>query len=242
MTIKIIILIIIILIINYLTEGQIFKFLEDKMETFKPNNIHIPVNNVNTNNIYSFINNLKVNNSYTVLKYTDIPILNNSIITEMVLSYINDLFSHNNYKLYNVNLYNRILYQETLDGKNILPFIFSANFNNNDMIIIYLELFLDTHNNIIISAINILNKDNSTKFYNYIDNMIKNQTQKIVAPKVVTRKSAMKKPSKVKYDDIFIKNTDVNIESGDTDSMIPTINNISTYESSSDVETTVNSD
>jgi hypothetical protein len=141
-------------------------------------------------------------------------------------------------------LYNTIYYQETVDGKNILPFILTANFNSNEKITLYFELFLHNNVNIKITNITILNKDNSNKFYKYVDNMLskinQNKSRKITSIMKNTIIKQNNENIKQTYDtdDIFIKNIESS-ENNDTESMIPTVNSISSYESESNIETTI---
>ena len=274
---KILILVIIIFIINYLTEGVIFNNIKscfvmciEKFESMLnlSNNKHINLqnkilhyntNNINKNNIdnkddlHFFINNLISldNEFYDFTSITNQKLLaDQQIINNILAQLIKKLNSHQ-YTFNNVKLLDDIYYYQNLKGKIIGPFNIRADVYYkkilNGSVIINLEMFLKENNlnnsELIITNINLIeriypntisktnmNSHNYNKAIKKNKNMVKKMTDSFNNHFV----------NRDVYDDLFIKPSIQHTTEGfmnDTEnSLIPTIVELSSYEPSSETQ------
>jgi hypothetical protein len=167
---KILILVIIIFLINHLTEGVIFNSIKNYFEICRENfdNLLNPSNNKkfinlqnkilhynkdNTDDLHSFINSLiSLNNDFYDFSSSNNQRLlaEQQTVNKILNQLIKKINNHEEYKFNNVKLLNKIYYYQNSKGKIIDPFNISADVyhknKSNGSIIINLEMFLKENN------------------------------------------------------------------------------------------------
>ena len=209
---KILILLIAIFLINYLTKGKILdtvkKYILYCVDPINKlfNNNETPIELVNKPiSLPDFIKNIKTQNSdlYQLTKNYKMKKKAPEQFIKYVETFLNKTLNNGPFKFTNIKLIDEIYYIDLKNGKEIIPFTFKTDVNN-ETLLFNIEVFF-TKGQLIIININF-----------------------------------MKEQPKETFEDLFIKlPDDIKIEDFEelNDSLIPSIINISSYEMTSENNT-----
>jgi len=182
---KIIILIIILLIINSLSNGNIIAKIKEILSSYsllnkKSKNLSLSINkykHTNENNLQLFMSNLINNNNtkFTILKKKNLEA--NSEIINKLWKYISTTFNCSNYKFTNIQIIDSIYYNLYNEGSVFEPFRIKTDviFNNKNLgkYILLIECCYDNVNNyFVFNKIKILiHEYPNNKFNNKLNNI-----------------------------------------------------------------------
>lgn len=239
-------LIIIIFLINKLSNGGIFTTINrsfnscknkinNSIGTFKSTpSIHITFPNENkfpnldneTYELYNYINNsvLKNINTYKLLSINSKRLEITKIIEIEIINNLSNIFNNNGYSFYNIKLNQDIHYYEYLGKKEIEPFIFTSDIIHNNNKLCNITVLIDcilVLKSLFINNITILkqnNFDNNKDKSLHINNELINNMNKTFE----------EIPISIDHNDLFIKESVRHVSFNDTDNdLIPSIDNIS---------------